>query len=81
MPPEVKKVRELMRRLPIEDRLACLLIAIVDNDSAALNVSTRLTFAVERLTMQQNAANRFKVSTTLRDLADRLEHPALSHVV
>lgn len=80
MPPDVKKVRELMCKLPVQDRLAMLLLAILDADTDALNASLRLTYCIRRISAQQSPQNRFAISEALRDLADRLERPLVLHV-
>lgn len=79
MPPNVAKVRQLMRPLPIEDKCAALIVAIVDDDSNALEISMKLLNAIGHLSKGQSAESRFKISARMRDYADALEQPAVAH--
>lgn len=78
--PKVPELRALLHGLPIEDKLATLLFAILDDDTNALNCSQRLIWAIRRLSEHQSSDNRFMISETLHDLADKLERPAVAHV-
>lgn len=75
--PKVAELRAMLHGLPIEDQLAALLLAIIDDNNDALAVALRLTYAIRRLSEQQSAESRFKISEALRDLADKTERPAI----
>ena len=49
MPPNVKEIHNLLRRLPVEDQLAMVLITIVQANSDSLNVSLRMLGATIKL--------------------------------
>jgi hypothetical protein len=59
-----------LRKLPVDDRLEVLILTAIDmkyvGGVARLNV-------LRRVSAQQAAASRFKVSEALRDVADELE--------
>jgi hypothetical protein len=73
--PKVAELRAMLHDLPIEDQLATLLLAILDDNNDALSVSLRLTYAIRRLSAEQSGINRFRISEELRNLADALERP------
>ena len=75
MPPKAEQIRKLLRDLPVEDKLAALLVSIIESNSNALAVSLRMVAVTAKLSEGLSAANRFRVAEAMRDAADLLEEP------
>jgi hypothetical protein len=74
MPHEnVHAIDALLRTMPREDRLGCLVMAIIDADSNALEVALRMVWATKEMSKGLGETNRFRVADQLRNVADRLE--------
>jgi hypothetical protein len=78
MPPKLAKICALLREMPLRDRQAALLIAMIEYSDTALDVSLCMLNATVKLSRGQSADSRFKISEALRDAADQLEHPCVA---
>lgn len=81
MPREVEQVCQLLRGLPVEDQLACLLIAIVQAIPDGLDVSMRILGATVKLSANLSDDNGFAISEKLRDAADVTKQPKVQRRV
>jgi hypothetical protein len=78
MPPlDAKTIHDVLSGLAVEDRLAALLITIIESNPAALAVSLRMVRVTETLSKGLSEINRFKISDAMRNSADRLVSNAL----
>jgi hypothetical protein len=68
-----RRVLEVLKELPLDDRLAVLVLAIVECNSAAEAVGIRLAEVTGRMSERLNRQSRYRVADKLRDVADRLE--------
>jgi hypothetical protein len=68
-----KTIEEVLRVLPVADRLSALLISIIERNPDALAVSLCMLNATTTLSKRLSAANRVKVAEAMRDRADVLE--------
>lgn len=75
MSPEQKiaALHALLDAMPRADRLGCLVLAIIEQDSDALEVSLRMINATHRMSSRLSKVDKFRVAEKLRDTADRLE--------
>ena len=63
-----------LRDMDREDRLAALVLAIIDADNDALEISLRMLNALLVMSRRQSLKNKFRIGDALRDVADRLEN-------
>jgi hypothetical protein len=78
MPPDARKIMAALRSLPVEDRMAMLVMSIVEADGSALTVAKRMLNANIMMARGMSASNKFLLAELMRDAADALER--WSHV-
>ncbi len=73
MPPDARTIQDTLRGLAIEDRLAALLMSIIECNPNALAVSLRMVAVTAKMSEGLSSESRFKISEAMRDAADVLE--------
>jgi|tagenome__1003787_1003787.scaffolds.fasta_scaffold20979492_6 hypothetical protein len=69
----LEALKAVLRDMPREDRLMCLAMAIIEEDSDPLTVSLKMVGATWRMSRGLSQQKRFRVALALRDSADHLE--------
>jgi hypothetical protein len=80
MPPDAKTIHDMLSGLAVEDRLAALLITIIETNPNALAVSLRMVRVTTTISKDLSPLNKFKVGEAMRDAADRLEQDHAVHI-
>jgi hypothetical protein len=75
MRPNARKIHNTLRVLPVDDRVAALVVSLIERRPDAVDSVLSLIAAIGVLTRGLSLVNRFALAEAMRDCADVIERP------
>jgi hypothetical protein len=80
MPPNARKIHSMLRGLSTDDKVAALVVSLIERRPDAVDSTLSLIAAIGVLTRNLSLVNRYALSEAMRDCADMVEHREVERI-